>query len=775
MGFSLFFVSANAQVFYLYDDFDNDATRFNHFFNRWGGNWGVLNAVPAHPYLCCFYPHAHSTDTRTGKGRCLQIRYDRDSTVGWGGGVWSSLKLHIDSLDRTVDFTDVYGLLNTASVGKARLDSISFWAKSDQGYIIELELRDYRNSGDHQAQQPFSLPGDTAWHRYSAAFDDFVNWGKLDSTRVKKLSLAFKRGLNNMVDTGTIWIDDIGFIDADRKLPDISSDTSFLSYISALSFRYFLESVDSKGLALDRSTFSDLVSVAAIGFQLGALCIADKNRWLPPGEAEKLAENILEELWGAPHGSVQDNQNQPFGYGTCEGYWYHFLQAGSKKRKKPDDPSLGAPELSLYDTGILMAGVITAREYFSHNQSLVGLADSLYYQVNWNFLLNKDTSGVHYGRLHLGWTPENGIIPYAMDYYTEEDILIHLLSLASPTYPAPISTFEKVKREIGTYKGISHIQTAPGALFTYFFAQLWCKFPEDSVDDHPDGGMNPWLNTQKAIATNKAFCEARYNTFSWWDSSMFGLTACEGPDSSYCIDPNRPNYHAYGALPALDHVDENGTFAPYGAGSSVLHQPAMAIAALRTFDSIPKLFHPLFGFYDAFHLDPDAYPDTCLQIGYNGVWMNDAIFGIDDGPMLIMIDNYLSEKVMNSSSCRTFFTGNKYVQKALMMMYGDSSVSIDQREVLHVHKIKIYPNPFSETIKIKYEISKPSSIHACVYDAYGRQLKSLDRGIKSVGTHYTSWDGTDEQGTPLSNGIYFLSFTADHKKGMYPVLFVRRQ
>jgi hypothetical protein len=95
---------------------------------------------------------------------------------------------------------------------------------------------------------------------------------------------------------------------------------------------------------------------------------------------------------------------------------------------------------------------------------------------------------------------------------------------------------------------------------------------------------------------------------------------------------------------------ETGTVTVYGAGSSIVHAPAEAIAALAESQRL-GLLHPRFGFADAFNLDiADAVVPGCVDpndprvLRATGPWANFTGFAIDHGPMLALIDNYLEHQ-----------------------------------------------------------------------------------------------------------------------------------
>ena len=175
------------------------------------------------------------------------------------------------------------------------------------------------------------------------------------------------------------------------------------------AFKYFLNFVDDFGFALDRSTFSDLVSVGAVGFQLAAYCIGHERGWADGLESR--VENILQNLSSLPMGPEPGTVNA-----GCKGFFYHFLEANEGTRKDTN------VELSLYDTMLLMYGVLSVKEYFSDNPTIQTLAQSLYDAVEWDWLVDTDP-GEHQYQFHLAWKPETGFEGHA-DGYTDEALMV---------------------------------------------------------------------------------------------------------------------------------------------------------------------------------------------------------------------------------------------------------------------------------------------------------------------------------------------------------------
>lgn len=112
---------------------------------------------------------------------------------------------------------------------------------------------------------------------------------------------------------------------------------------------------------------------------------------------------------------------------------------------------------------------------------------------------------------------------------------------------------------------------------------------------------------------------------------------------------------------------EDGTTTVYGAGSAINHIPQYAIPALWEATKL-GLLHPRFGFADAYNLDiSDAVMTETVGgeiLRTDGAWANRTGFSIDHGPMLIMIDNYLSDEFVPK-----LFLSNDGIQQALAQVF----------------------------------------------------------------------------------------------------------
>lgn len=72
-----------------------------------------------------------------------------------------------------------------------------------------------------------------------------------------------------------------------------------------------------------------------------------------------------------------------------------------------------------------------------------------------------------------------------------------------------------------------------------------------------------------------------------------------------------------------------------------------------------------------------------------------------------------------------------------------------------------YPNPFHSETQIRYEVPVPCDVLISVYDMQGKLIKNLVDGHWPAGRHIIHWDASDQQGKPISSGVYVLHMKAN--------------
>ncbi|MBT7598366.1 MAG: T9SS type A sorting domain-containing protein, partial [Gemmatimonadetes bacterium] len=78
-------------------------------------------------------------------------------------------------------------------------------------------------------------------------------------------------------------------------------------------------------------------------------------------------------------------------------------------------------------------------------------------------------------------------------------------------------------------------------------------------------------------------------------------------------------------------------------------------------------------------------------------------------------------------------------------------------EPMHFALSQAYPNPFNPSTQIEFAIAQDTPTSLTVYDVLGQRVRTLVRAVDGLGAGFYSvtWDGTDHQGRPVGNGLYF--------------------
>lgn len=371
-------------------------------------------------------------------------------------------------------------------------------------------------------------------------------------------------------------------------IPGLSQDDDkFLDDLERANFQFFWEQSDPQtGLVKDRSNTrtndtSKAASMAATGFGLTAICIAEKRGYVSHSDARLRVIQALSFIW----------HKLP----THRGFFYHFANINTGER-------IWDSEVSSVDTAMLLCGALTCHAHFE-DRDIRELSHAIFDRVEWNWL-SEDTS-----LLSHGWTPEMGFIPYRWDYYSEL-MMMYLLGLGSSTHPIKTETWTAWKRTEFEYGGLRYIGSfAP--LFVHQFSQAWFDFrgKRDSYADY-------FQNSAIATEVHRRFCVELNERFSDYSNALWGITASD----------SARGYVVWGGPPAMGPID--GTVAPAASAGSLPFLPAAAMRVLRTIrEHYPKAWCR-YGFVDAFNPLTD--------------WYDSDVIGIDTGITMLMAENLRS-------------------------------------------------------------------------------------------------------------------------------------
>ncbi len=82
-----------------------------------------------------------------------------------------------------------------------------------------------------------------------------------------------------------------------------------------------------------------------------------------------------------------------------------------------------------------------------------------------------------------------------------------------------------------------------------------------------------------------------------------------------------------------------------------------------------------------------------------------------------------------------------------------------------------YPNPFNPTTTIRYQLPVAAQVELQIYDILGRPVRDLVNERQKPGYYEVQWDGTNDAGESVSNGIYmyrlYIYSPEGHPVGVY--------
>ena len=98
------------------------------------------------------------------------------------------------------------------------------------------------------------------------------------------------------------------------------------------------------------------------------------------------------------------------------------------------------------------------------------------------------------------------------------------------------------------------------------------------------------------------------------------------------------------------------------------------------------------------------------------------------------------------------FTLPSWLQPSSSML----SKATAKKEASGPKGLQLYPNPFREQSTLSFEVTTNTNVHMQVYNASGQLVRTLTQVNLPAGRHTLVWNGQDDSGKPLPNGLYFI-------------------
>jgi hypothetical protein len=399
------------------------------------------------------------------------------------------------------------------------------------------------------------------------------------------------------------------------------SDDDLLDSLERAAFGYFLSQYNpANGLVADRSVTGSPCSIAVVGFALSSYPVAVERRWMTRDDAIERTLATLRFFSNSPQSEAPDAT----GY---KGFYYHFLDMQSGRR-------VWHSELSLIDTALLLAGILTAGAYFTDNTQseteIRQLADTLYRRVDWRWAQNGKAT------LSQGWKPECGFLHYGWEGYSEASIL-YVLAIASPTHPIPANSYSAWTATYQWENLYGYDFLFAGPLFIHQFSHAWIDFRRIQDGFMREKSSDYFQNSRQATHIQREYALRNPRDFHGYGENFWGLSAGDGPNPGRLrIGGIERRFFGYIAR-GVPYGTDDGTIAPPAALASIVFAPEMALAAIRHFcDHYPEIVNE--------YRLPSGFNPTLVRNG-SKCWISDGYFGLDQGIVVLMIENHRSQLI----------------------------------------------------------------------------------------------------------------------------------
>jgi len=401
------------------------------------------------------------------------------------------------------------------------------------------------------------------------------------------------------------------------------TDGEMLDSLLAATYLFFRDEVNANtGLTADKTQPHSPSSIAAVGMGLCAHIVAVERGLIARARAVERTLKVLRFLQGSHQGPEPDAS----GY---KGFYYHFLDMRTGRRA-------WNCELSTIDTAILMAGILTAAAYFVNEPEITELAEALYVRVDWQWALDGAATITH------GWKPESGFLPHRWDTDYSEAHILYILALGSPAFPIDP---EGYREWIATFKnqaiyGYDHLYAGP--LFIHQMSHQWLDFRGIYDDFNRKTGIDYFENSRRATHVQRQYAIENPLRFARYGENNWGLTASDGPGPATLeIGGVQRIFYDYIARGAPFGPDD-GTISPWAVIASLPFAPEIVIPTTRhAIERLDLKKHSKYGFDASFNA---TFPERSRNP--NG-WISPWIFGLNQGPIILMIENYQSGLIWN--------------------------------------------------------------------------------------------------------------------------------
>ncbi|MDX2445254.1 MAG: glucoamylase family protein [Bacteroidales bacterium] len=386
-------------------------------------------------------------------------------------------------------------------------------------------------------------------------------------------------------------------LDTIPKFPEIP-DQELLTLIQKQTFRYFWDfGHPTSGMARERNTSGDIVTSGGTGFGIMAIPVAVNRGFISREEGTARIEKIVDFLKNADR---------------FHGAWSHWLN-GSTGDAIPFSPKDNGGDL--VETAFLIQGLLTVRQFLDPAKTaeveIIDKINILWQEVEWDWYTRNDEK-----KLYWHWSPEfNWEMNMPVQGYNEA-LIIYVLAASSPTHPIDAEVYHQGwSRNGDMVNGQSYYNIVLPLGFEYGGPLFFAHYSFLGLDPRnlQDSYANYWEQNVHHSQINHAYCKDNPLNYVGYSDIMWGLTASD-------------NHNGYSAHSPTNDL---GVITPTAAISSLPYTPEYSMEAIRFFYySLGEKLWGEYGFYDAINITEG--------------WVANSYLAIDQGPIIVMIENYRS-------------------------------------------------------------------------------------------------------------------------------------
>ena len=391
--------------------------------------------------------------------------------------------------------------------------------------------------------------------------------------------------------------------------------------LARATFRYFWELANPEnGLVPDSTKKGYPSSITATGLGLSCLVVAAERRWIPRAKAAERTKTTLRTFWYGPKG----NELHAIGH---RGFFYHYLEMETGHRSWQS-------EVSTIDTTFLLAGALACGLYFDRDdeveREIRALADALYRRADWRWALARGANVSH------GWTPEQGFLKLRWHGYSEA-LLLYALALGSPTFPIPASAYRTWTTTYKWKKIYGEEFLYAGPLFIHQLSHVWIDF-RGIQDAFMRGKRSDYFeNSRRATLVQQRYAVRNPRGFRGYGEHIWGISASDGPGpAGLRVDGEQRQFWDYRAR-GVPWGPDDGTLTPWAVAASLPFEPRLVAETLEEIDRRYPEMSSEMGYKCSFN--PTFVDSKSRTKG----WISAGHYGLDQGPVVLMIENYRSE------------------------------------------------------------------------------------------------------------------------------------